>query len=330
MSTVSCAAEGAPQKAARRKLHYALRLTLALLMLLWLAGTGGWTKITSCLAGASLLWFGLAVLTYLAGQSLCAWKWGLLAGALGFRRPKGFYWVHYLGAMFPGLFLPTTVGGDVFRAVALSAGSDRAGAAVSVLADRGTGVLAMTWIAAVAAASLPAQALPWQARAAIFGLCGALTAGFILPFFRRPGWLGKGFVGRSLSCWDRPGPLLTAVAAALVFQALACVVYMLLGGALGLELSPAFYFVLCPIASLAAMSPVTLNGMGERTAALVLLMGLEGVGRDRAVALGLAWTALAALSSLIGGLALMCAGGSYRSETPAGTDTGGMGAGTDR
>lgn len=316
MSSVSCAAEARTGSVARRKIQYALRLGLAVLMIAWLAGTGGWAKIASCLVGASPLWFAFAVLTYLAGQSLCAWKWGLLAGTLGFRRSLGFYWVNYLGAMFPALFLPTTVGGDVFRAVALSAESDRSGAIVSVLADRGTGVLAMTWIAALAAASLPANALPGAARTTIYCLCGVLTGGFLVPFFIRPARFRRGLAARVLSCWDRPPALLAALGAAFVFQVLACVVYVLLGTALGLRVSPAFYFVLCPIASLAAMSPVTINGMGERTAALVLLMALEGVSRDRALALGLGWTALAALTSLIGGLVLMLAGGSYRSENP--------------
>ena len=100
-------------------------------------------------------------------------------------------------------------------------------------------------------------------------------------------------------------------------SSLSCsVVYALLGAALALHASPVFYFVICPIASLAAMSPVTINGMGERTAALVLLLALVGVSRDHAVALGLAWTALAALASLVGGLVLVLAGGSYGAESP--------------
>ena len=75
---------------------------------------------------------------YLAGQSVCAWKWGLLAQSLGFRRKLRFYWLHYLGGMFCSLFLPTSVGGDVYRVLALggpdsrAAGrGDRAGATVS-------------------------------------------------------------------------------------------------------------------------------------------------------------------------------------------------------
>ena len=83
----------------------------------------------------------------------------MLAGSLGFRLPFRFYWVNYLGAMFPSLFLPTSVGGDVFRSIALGrAGGARpqeraepirptAAAVLTVVADRGTGVLAMVWIA---------------------------------------------------------------------------------------------------------------------------------------------------------------------------------------
>lgn len=276
-----------------------------MLLIGWLSWGGAWNRVAASLSHLSLSWFGLALLTYLVGQSLCGWKWGLLASSLGFRQPLRFYWVNYLAAMFPSLFLPTTVGGDVYRTVALAQQDGRkVEAGVSVLADRGTGVLAMSWIAALACLLMSGD-IPVMGERAIFWICGALTLGFVIPFFFRPAFAKRGLVGKALACWDHPGALMVSVGAAFLFQASVGLIYVFLGRALGLDLPTSFYFLLSPLVSLAAMSPITINGLGERTAALVLLFQLQHVGADRAVAFGLAWTGMSTLAALFGGLVLL-------------------------
>jgi glycosyltransferase 2 family protein len=123
--------------------------------------------------------------------------------------------------------------------------------------------------------------------------------------------------------WERPGTLLLSVAIALVFQAMLGCIYLLLGQSLSLPVPPAFYFVLCPIVSLAALSPITLNGLGERVAATVILLSLLRVEHGRAVALGLAWTGMVTVASLCGGAVLFFAdrwGGGSAAEAIGRTD----------
>lgn len=301
--------------AGERKVRYGLKLAVGIALVAWLVHQEGWHRIGACLARVSPIWFGLTVVTYLAGQSLCAWKWSLLAESLGFRRPLRFFWVNYLGAMFCSLFLPTSVGGDVFRALALArpAGSptdgkaargDKAGATISVLADRGTGVLAMAWIAAMAAGASAVPLHQW--RAALYLFCAVLTLAFVIPFCYRPRFARRSFMGRVLACWDYPARLLAAVGAAFLFQSLLGVIYVFLGQALGLRIDVKFYFLLCPLVSIAAMAPVSINGLGVREATLVALFPMVGVGADRAVAFGLAWSGLVTLADLFGGIALLC------------------------
>jgi glycosyltransferase 2 family protein len=302
----------AGRAAGERKIRYGLKLTVGLALVAWLVWQHGWRKIVACLAGVSPAWFALTVVTYLAGQSLCAWKWGLLAESLGFRRKRRFYWVNYLGGMFCSLFLPTSVGGDVYRVLALAGpnsykvrGKDRVGATVSVLADRGTGVLAMVWIAALAA-SVSSVLLPRWATAALYLVCAALTLGFAMPFWYRPRFARSGFLGRVMDCWDSPALLLAALGAAFLFQALLGIIYALIGQALGLGIDVRFYFLLCPLVSIAAMAPVSINGLGVREATLAALFPLIGIGAARAVAFGLAWTATVTLADLFGGVVLLC------------------------
>jgi hypothetical protein len=315
---------GESEQAARRRKKAAVKIVITLAALVWFAWRLHVRQIAYSLTHLNPLWFGSALAVFLVGQSLCAWKWSILARTAGFRLPLRFYWTNYLGAMFPSLFLPTSVGGDLFRMVALTqadARHDRGGAMVSVLADRGTGVLAMACIASLAAASGGAAGLPPAMSKTIYTLFGGLCLLFALPFAARPLPVWEKWVTRArgnprtsklhaaaaqvLICWERPGALLLAVGLSFVFQALMGGIYLLLGRAIGLPAPPQFYFIAAPIASLAALSPVTINGLGERMAALVVLFAAVGMQRGQAVVFGLEWTALAMLAALFGGAVLL-------------------------
>ena len=298
-------AAGAP--AVRSPWGYWLKLGLVAATVWWLAAGSGWRPIAAALTHVRPAHLAAAVLLYLVGQTLCAWKWSLLGASLGFRQPFRFYWVHYLGAMFPGLFLPTVAGGDFCRIVALGRDGDRVNATVSVLADRGTGVLALVWIAAVLSLADPVFHRFADLNEAIYLLCGGLSAAFLAPFLLRRWLHPKGLPARALACWDDPRRLFSSLALAFVFQLLLCVLHWFIGQAMGLPVPPTFYFVLCPVVSVAAMSPMTLNGLGERFAALVILFSLAHIGRSEAIAFGAAWAAMVTVSALIGGLVLLTA-----------------------
>jgi glycosyltransferase 2 family protein len=282
--------------------RYGLRLALGITLVGWLAWFGDWRTMARHLGGLSIGWFGLAVSTYLVGQSLCAWKWSLLARTLGFHRPLRFFWVTYLRGMFASLFLPTSIGGDTFRTLALARRKgDMVGATISVLADRGLGALAMVWIAALALIFDPEIRALSAATTAIYVVCGLLTACFLIPFVVPPDFTRRQFLRRVMACWSRPATLVGSLGIGFVFQFLAGLVYWMLGRALGVPVGPMFYFLLSPVVSIAELSPVTPNGVGERTVALVALFQLIGVGAEWAVGLGLAWTAMGLLASLGGG-----------------------------
>lgn len=303
----------------RAAIPYAVRAALAVVVVAWLALRGDLASLGATLGRLSLPWFAGALVLYLVGQSLCAWRWSLLAGALGFRRSARFYWTVYLGAMFPSLFLPTSVGGDLLRILALGRRGQHAAATVSVLGDRGTGFLALVWIAALAATAGPFQQRP--ALSVLYGGCAALTLGFVLPFRFRPRFRPGSFPDRVLECWRQPGRLLAALGAAAAFQVIDCLTHAMLGRALGLSAPISFYFLLCPLVSIAGMSPITLYGIGERTAATLFLFAAIGVGREAALAFGLAWTTMALLAALFGGAVLLLFG-----EERGGIPSGGIGA----
>ena len=80
--------------------------------------------------------------------------------------------------------------------------------------------------------------------------------------------------------------------------------YILAAG-LGLT-APLALFILCvPIANVFASLPLTLNGLGIRETAYLVLFGMAGMRKEDAIALGLLWFAATMVGGLTGGIAFV-------------------------
>lgn len=260
------------------------------------------------LARERLGWFAMAIAVYLAGQALSTWRWRLLAKIAALGGPFHEYLAYYFIGMFTNLFVPGLIGGDAARALYLGRRQNRMGAAVaSVIYDRGIGFAALFWFAAAMAPTIRAVTLPLSLSRAV-EVAGIVTfAGWLAsPIMAR---VGAAFGGR-LGDFVEPilpylrNPLATIPAAILsiILQASIAFAQYLIARGLGLN-TPLTVFLLCvPIANVAASLPVTLNGLGVREAAYLVLFGYAGIARPEAIALGLLWfsaTTLAGLTGLI-------------------------------
>jgi uncharacterized membrane protein YbhN (UPF0104 family) len=88
-------------------------------------------------------------------------------------------------------------------------------------------------------------------------------------------------------------------------QLLGLVGAWLVGESLGLHLSMISYFACVPVVWLATSIPVSIAGLGVREASFVLLFGSLGVTREHAAAIGVLNSAMALLTGLAGGLAML-------------------------
>ncbi len=117
------------------------------------------------------LWFlGSAAVLYLSSTLLNAYRWQLLANAVGLRKPF-FKLVQFcFVGLFFNLFLPSTVGGDFSRCYYLSKGTGRyGGAAYSVLADRVVGIAVLFLLATLGLLLGPGGSqMAWALKAPIF------------------------------------------------------------------------------------------------------------------------------------------------------------------
>jgi glycosyltransferase 2 family protein len=255
--------------------------------------------------------FAAAVVLYLAGQALSSYRWKLLAAMLKMDGRYREFLAYYFIGVFTNLFVPGLLGGDAAKSVYLARRHGRMGEAIaSVVADRGVGLLGLVWLAALAALFLnftplpPSVIIPTVAAGAI-SLAGFLASPLLarmLHLMPRPIRRAGGLVAPYL---HNPAALAVPIALSIVLQTAMATSQYLLAVGLGLTV-PLSLFILCvPIANVFASLPLTLNGLGIRESAYLLLFGMAGMRNEDAIALGLLWFAATAVGGLTGAIAFV-------------------------
>ena len=253
-------------------------------------------------------YFAATVALYVAGQVMCAWRWQLLAGVVGVRARYRDFLAYYFVGMFTNLFVPGLLGGDAARSMYLGRRTHRLGESIaSVVMERGTGLIALFWLAAIMALIIPSALSPALIHSIVMVGAIALVAFLASPLIAKlTHYLPRPFrraLGVALPYLHRPQTMLPALALSFVLQASLGLGQWILALGLGLT-TPLAVFLLCvPIANVAAGFPVTLNGLGVRETAYLVLFGMAGMAREDAIALGLLWFAATMLGGLTGAIA---------------------------
>jgi uncharacterized membrane protein YbhN (UPF0104 family) len=306
-----------------------LRVLVTVLLLAIIAYKVDWGELGKTVAQVSAMSVAVALLIYVAAQLISSVRWAVLAGQLGVAQPLGQYIRLYWIGMFCNLFLPTSVGGDVVRAYRLGTISGRPrDAACSVLADRLSGLAMLLVMASFALALVPTGIPEWlrwtiwpTTLLAAFGAlaCPRLPAGLL----RLP---GMRWVTESVTIlMTRTGAFLWTTALSLAVQGLNVVLVWRLGESLGLAVPAGFYWILVPTVSLLTMLPVSLNGMGVREGATVLLLTPYGVSAGQGLTLAVLWFIVVSAVSL-SGAGFYLAGPTETRSAPASVDYSDLGA----
>jgi glycosyltransferase 2 family protein len=265
-----------------------------------------------------------ALAVYLVSQVVSGHRWSTLGRAVGF----GFPWTHFQKLYFEGMFfslcLPSSIGGDVVKAMRLGrTASERFLAAGTVLADRLTGLTALGVICATGFLSRA-----WQLSLMTATFLGAGVLLVALTTFTFGQWLLRSNSSRleripklgtllvELNIYNhRPGVVFRAVGWSFAVQLTNILMVWLLGRGIGLELPTASYFVAVPAVALASTLPLSINGVGVREGGLALLLRDDGLTEEQGVALGLLWFSITMASGLIGGLAFLWDGKKRHQES---------------
>ncbi len=244
-----------------------------------------------------------ALAIYLAGQAVTAFRWQRIARAAGFRAcfRNALRW--YFVGMFFNLAGPSTLGGDVARAVLLARapGPGFAAALSTVAFDRFVGLFALTLLAAVAVAACGTFGIPGAAAAAVFAWLAAMAVMGVLarhPRIERTAW-GTRLAAR---VWRDDRLLGASLALSLPFHLLQIAAALLVGRAVGLAMAWQVYLVVHPLATVAGALPISVAGIGVREASSVWLLAEAGAPSGQAAAFALVWLGVLVAASLVGGL----------------------------
>jgi len=300
------------------------------LLIRWAAGLGvlalmalvlPFGELTAAIGRVPASTWALSLPAYLALHLVGAAKWRLLLGAAGSGLPLvGAVRCHYYG-LFGGTFLPSIVGGEVFRVgLALRLARVPEGVLVGTAAERILDIVSLGIITGVGVILLP-RALDGPAADVLTALiiCGAaglLVLFCCLPLLKRAPRRVKRLlvrIRRPLQTMGaHPLQLAAALTLAIGMQALLVLLNVYLGRACGLDLPYEVWLFAWPLAKLSALVPLTQGGLGVREGALAVLLAPLGVSATSAVAAGLAFRAVI----LIGGLAAGAIGFLLRYFTP--------------
>ena len=257
---------------------------------------------------ADHFYISFALALYLAGQALSAYKWGVIAGMLGFRRSYKDFLAYYFIGMYFNLFMLGSIGGDIGR-VYLLAGQEqsRMRAAYSIFAERFTGGMALSVIASLALLSPAGRSLPAPLHLIIpLGTVLLWLGAFLLPhLLRLLPWAGRIIEKFNLKdydvFWREVRKTAWALALSFIFHGMNILVVALVGLALGLPVPLVAYFFIVPIVDVVSAIPVSVSGLGIREGSYVFFLHMFGVGTAEGLTFSLLLLAIIMVSSLIGG-----------------------------
>jgi len=298
----------------RRPVTLALKLlvTVALLAAVLLrVDLGGVARaLRSLSAGAIAAALALTALSVLVS----AWRWHRVLAHLGERvSPWALVGTTYY------LLLPTSVGGDVARALRASRRvRDAEHAWASVGFERLLGLFSLVLVSAVGLLrGLTGATAPVLAAAAgMAAVLAALVVGAPVPL-RLAARLGErraaplsARLRRVADAWGgalaRPAPRLETLAWSVLYQVVALTILVPVAAAWSVPNLVAALYLGVPVALVAATLPVSLGGHGLRESLFVVVLVPFGLEADQAFALSLVWLAsnlavgLAGLTVLLG------------------------------
>ncbi|HEY9712106.1 MAG TPA: lysylphosphatidylglycerol synthase transmembrane domain-containing protein, partial [Chroococcales cyanobacterium] len=159
------------------------KILMSLLMIgsLFIFGKIDLSKSLEIATQANVYFLVTAVVFYLSTVVVNAYRWQILAAAVGLHKPLMKMVQFCFVGMFFNLFLPSTVGGDFTRCYYLSKGTGKYGSATySVLADRVVGISVLFLFASLGILLGPGGGgIPWHLKGPIFA--SSLAVFFVLP-----------------------------------------------------------------------------------------------------------------------------------------------------
>ena len=302
-----------------------IKCIVSCLLLSYLMYKADLSAIWAALKTASPFWIVVSFSLHIIGFLLTAVRWKMLLTARGAHLSTWYLIRSVLIGIFFNNFLPSTVGGDVYRAYDTSeqVGSKTESITV-VVVERLTGIFALGLFALLALflgfshfSSIP---IIWIA---IAGLIVAFllflaamnhhVAQAIKAMFEHPEMIKFPVLRKvqaklkqiydALTVYKRNRRVMFfAFFLALFLQINVIVHYYCISYALSLNVPLMYFFLVIPVVTVILMVPIFINGIGGREAAYTLLLGVFGVTNSQAIAFSWIAFGMILIQGIAGGI----------------------------
>jgi uncharacterized protein (TIRG00374 family) len=268
---------------------------------------------------ANPTYLGAAAGLFMLSNLIGSWLWAHLLRAQGVKIPYRNAAAYYFVGLFFNNFLPSNIGGDIARISDASKYATKVSSVFSAtLMDRLLGVLAIALLAVIASfASLD--------RFHLYAIYGGIVIIFLLALalflsifhrgvlkafewpFRALGLRSvERAIGRLLDDLhgfrNETGALRAAFLATILVQISRIYVHYLVGVSLGVRLAAGYYFLFVPVLAALVSLPISMNGLGIREGASVVLFQMAGLTREQAFTIPFVTYLMSVFISLLGGL----------------------------
>jgi uncharacterized protein (TIRG00374 family) len=308
-----------PEPAARGRAAIFAKAAISAALIFFLVRRVDGGELRAMVRQTDPLWVALSLLIGVVPIAISSLKWWILLRAKGLRVPFGRLFNLYFAGLFINNFLPTTIGGDIFRGYQVGRDvDDGALAMASVFMERFTGMTALMAIALAAFASnLSSFRDPRFALALGAGLVVylAVTVAVVLPgpltwgLRRFPDGLPGRLIGKLIrvqsAIHDYAGQtraIVSALALSLLFHLTAMAYIYVSSRAFGVALPARTLLVIVPVIMFITSLPITVGGLGLFEWAFFFTFGASGAGGSPGLLVGLLIRANSLLYSLWGGI----------------------------
>ncbi|MEO7435804.1 MAG: lysylphosphatidylglycerol synthase transmembrane domain-containing protein [Candidatus Binatia bacterium] len=271
------------------------------------------------LAAAHLGWAILAVVLYLVGQVMSAFRWWLIGRSVGLGGSFPSYVRFYFIGMFFMFFGPSTLGGDFVRGLYLAEGGGRRARAFnSVVFDRLNGLVILVAIGAASFLIFPRYRDLAPEFTLMFYVTVAFGSALLVGWMLAP-WLARTFlpadhkVRRFVETdlgpfWSDRRMLVAASTVSFFFHLVQIAAQWVVSRALGIDVPFSYICVFHPLVSAIASIPISLSGIGLREGGYLYFLTKIGVDQPSAIAYGGLWFLVIVVSSVVGGVVFLASG----------------------
>jgi uncharacterized membrane protein YbhN (UPF0104 family) len=294
-----------------------------LAVLVWRVGTGPFLKAAGMIDGPSLA--ATAVIAVLT-TGCCAWRWSLVARALGVGVPLRTAVAAYYRSQFLNTVLPGGVLGDVHRGIRHGREVGAAGRGIRAVAwERSAGQLVQLMVAVAVLLVLPSPVSAYVPALAT----GTVAAALGLVLVGRRLSRGRSLRARALrvAAADLRGGLLTrrtllgtALASAVVAVGHAAT-FLIAARSAGASASTARMLPLALLVLLAMGMPTNVAGWGPREGVAAWAFAVAGLGAAQGVATAVVYGAMVLVASLPGAGVLVAEWLKAATRGPSGAGT---------